>query len=223
MGVPSEGGIVSGPDASGDCAIVEARTEDEGTLSAGTERSSGEMSSTAMGSVFRAVVLAFAVGNLARGRAAFGAAFVTGENVLLVAYDLDESLYPLRVPQSRFAARRLAILTQRGSVLGARLLSDCSWSLVAHTRDARMNALCHATPRPNMGRLFGLPLLGSLLDASHSILHLPALTLLPIITTISIIISDSSLQTKTPLATHRTICIHLRLEARRGCGMGSVM
>ena len=123
--MPSEGGIVSGSDASGDGAIVEARTEDEGTLSGGTERSSGEMSSATTGSVFRAAVLAFAAGNLVRGRAAFGAAFVTGENGLPVAYVRDESLYALSVPQSRLAARRLAILHAEEMSVGGQAASPC--------------------------------------------------------------------------------------------------
>lgn len=110
MGVPSEGGIVSGPDASGEDARVEARTEEEGTLSGGVERSAAEMSSTVTGSAFLAVVLAFAAGNLERGKAVLGVAFVTGENDLAVAYVLDESLYALSPSQSRLAARRLAIL-----------------------------------------------------------------------------------------------------------------
>lgn len=110
MGVPSEGGVVSGPDASGEGARVEARTEDEGGLSGGVERSAAEMSSATTGSVFLAVVLAFAAGSLEREKAVFRGAFVTGENGWVVAYALDETLYALSVPQSRLAARRLAIL-----------------------------------------------------------------------------------------------------------------
>ena len=147
VGVPSEGGTVSGSDE----AIVEARTEDEGTLSGGTESSSGVISSATADSVFRAAVLAFAAGSLGRGKGVFGTVFVLGENGLLVAYVLDESLQRLRVPQSRRAARRLAILEEEMSVGREAEAASSAAAAGPHSCDTRTNALCHATARPKLG------------------------------------------------------------------------